>query len=208
MTVLRDPVIGHILVSSTLLFLLLGSITGLAVGAGLLARTAGTLRVFRVMNRWISTRQLLRPLEVPRDMTATAGKGARWMGGIIVVLSAYALGALLFSMDASHVASVLRISQSPVATMALKAAKYFLVVGCMVALASGILLLFFPRVWSRVEEHANKWYSSRQLVRGGDRQYMTLDHLVEAFPRASGSVVMALSLVSTLASGLLLYSRA
>jgi uncharacterized protein YjeT (DUF2065 family) len=203
----RDPVIGQILVSSTLLFFLVGSLTGIAVGLGLLARTAATLRVFGVMNRWVSTRRALKPLEVPRDMTPTTGPGARWMGLIIVLLGGYALVVLVLSMDPSRVASAFRIASSPLAAMALKAARYFLVVGCLFAVVSGVLLLFFPAAWSRLEQAANHWYSSRKMVAGGDRMHFTLDRLVESFPRASGSVVLVLSIVSALASALLLSSR-
>jgi len=40
---------------------------GFAAGIGLIISSARTLRFFQVMNRWISTRGALRPMEIPRN---------------------------------------------------------------------------------------------------------------------------------------------
>lgn len=51
-----------VLTRSLILFLLLGSVAGLFAGASLLLRPELLLRASKFANRWISTRQLARPL--------------------------------------------------------------------------------------------------------------------------------------------------
>jgi hypothetical protein len=70
--------------------------------------------------------------------------------------------------------------------------------------ASGVLLLFFPRAWHDVEGLANRWYSSRRITSGGDDMHLPLDQAAAAFPRAAGGVILALSLASSVACALLL----
>src|SRR5260221_12886785 len=50
-----------------MLFVLVGSLGGLALGCALLLRTAAAIGFINSMNRWISTRRATRELEVPRE---------------------------------------------------------------------------------------------------------------------------------------------
>ena len=50
-----------------MLFFLLGGVALLAVGVSLIVNSAGALRFFGSMNRWVSMRRMSRPLEIPRD---------------------------------------------------------------------------------------------------------------------------------------------
>ena len=50
---LRFSIFWQIFVPAAVWFGLVGSLAGLAVGAGLLARSEGTLKLLRSMNRWV-----------------------------------------------------------------------------------------------------------------------------------------------------------
>ena len=49
--------------TSLLLLLFIGSLAGLAMGIGLTVRSEATLRFFNTMNRWVSSRAAMKPME-------------------------------------------------------------------------------------------------------------------------------------------------
>jgi hypothetical protein len=190
-----------VLLTALLVFILAGSLLGIAVGAGLLLRNARIAAFLQLMNRWVSTRRVLRPVELPREMgTGHAGRG---VGALLLLAGGYALS-VLATAPVSRVAAALRVEATPLALIGIESAKWLLVAGCAVAVASGVLLLFFPRAWGRVEAVANRWYSSRQLTSGGDDMHLPLDRVAGAFPRAAGGAILVLSLASAVACALLL----
>ncbi|HKQ28720.1 MAG TPA: hypothetical protein VJT77_08980 [Burkholderiales bacterium] len=183
------------LVLTAVLVLFATSLLGIAVGLGLLLRSTTMLGFVRQMNRWVSTRQALKPLEVPVRLPAIDA-GARWLALILIAVGAYATLVLL------------RVEAPPsLAGLALDALKWSVVAGSMISVVVGLFLLFIPRVWRKVEARANRWYSTRHLQLAADRLYMPLERVAEAFPRAAGAVVLILSLVAALASGLILVAR-
>jgi hypothetical protein len=192
-----------ILLTALLAFLLVGSLLGIGVGAGLLLRNERVAAFLQLMNRWVSTRRVLRPVELPRELGA--GHAGRGLGALLVLAGGYSL-AVLAAVPVSRVASALRFDNaaSPLAMIAIETAKWLLVAGCAVSVASGVLLLFFPRAWHGIEALANRWYSSRQITSGGDDMHLPLDRAAGAFPRAAGGLILVLSAVSSVACALLL----
>jgi uncharacterized protein YjeT (DUF2065 family) len=199
--------LAQILVSTVVIFLFVTSLLGLALGLGLIVRSSATLPFIMLMNQWVSTRQALRPLESPRQMAPTASDSAgRWFGIVLVLVGAYAAAILIRSFDVHRVAALFRVeARYSLPGLALDALKWFLVLGSLTAIVTGIMLLFFPNTWRNVEARANRWYSTRNLEIAGDTVYLSLDRIVQAFPRASGVVIFVMSLVAAIASGILLF---
>jgi hypothetical protein len=184
-----------LLVFTAVLFLFVTSLLGIAVGLGLMLRSPTMLGFFRRMNHWVSTRQALKPLEMPVRLPAIDA-GARWFAMIPIAVGAYA-ALVLVRVEAPRSLSGL----------AIEALKWSLVAGSAASIVAGLLLLFFPRLWRKVEARANRWYSTRHLELAADRLYMPLDRVAEAFPRAAGAVILILSLVAAVASGMILAAR-
>jgi hypothetical protein len=198
-----ERLLAQLLLTTAVVFLFVGSLLGLIVGIGLLLRSSATLRFIHAMNRWVSTRQALRSLELPLQV-APAAAGARWFGAVLVALGAYTTAVLLTGVDVDGVAALVKVdARYSLAAIAIHAAKWTLVLGSLVAIATGIMLLFFPRAWRRVEAQANRWYSTGDLEGSEDTVYLSLERLVERFPRASGAVIAVLSLATALGSGML-----
>ena len=198
-----ERLLAQLLLTTAVVFLFVGSLLGLVVGIGLLLRSSATLRFIHAMNRWVSTRQALRSLELPLQV-AQAAAGARWFGAVLVALGAYTTAVLLTGVDVDGVAALVKVdSRYSLWAIAIHAAKWTLVLGSLVAIATGIMLLFFPRAWRRVEAQANRWYSTGDLEGSEDTVYLSLERLVERFPRASGAVIAVLSLATALGSGML-----
>ena len=77
----------QVLLTALLVFLLAGSLLGVAVGAGLLARSARAGAFMSAANHWVSTRRVLKPVELPRD----TGHGGRGLGVVLVAVGGYSL---------------------------------------------------------------------------------------------------------------------
>jgi hypothetical protein len=190
----------QILLTTLLTFLLAGSLLGVVLGAGLFARSARAQAFVGGMNRWVSTRRVLRPVELPHD----TGHGGRGLAVVIVIAGAYALF-VLAQVPVAKVAAVLRVDAgSALGLIAIETMKWLLLTGCALSVAAGVMLLFFPAAWRTVEARANRWYSTRQMTPGGDDMHLPLDRLAETHPRAAGGVILLLSLASSVATVLLL----
>lgn len=191
------------------LFVLLGSLLGVVLGVGLIVRSRSIVRFMHAMNRWISVPGgALTALEKPVPMPAAPSR-SRWLGAVLIALGGYSAAVLLGGVEAQLAAAVFGMNpRSALALIALDSAKWLLVLGGLAGIAAGILLLFFPRAWRSIEAAANRWYSTRELAAVGDTPHPALERVVEAFPRASGWILLALSLVASLASALLLLRAA
>jgi hypothetical protein len=199
--------LAQLLVQAVVVFLFVVSVLGLALGLGLILRSAATLHFIELMNRWVSMRRALRPLEAQFHIAPAAGR-ARWFGVILVAIGAYAAVVLVGSFDVQRLALLFKVDpRYSLASLGLEVLKWLLVVGSVAAVVTGLMLLFFPRAWQALEERANRWYSTRNLELAGDTVYMSLDRMVEAHPRAAGGVILVLSLVAAIASGLWLFAR-
>jgi hypothetical protein len=199
--------LAQVLVSTMLVFCGAISLLGLALGLGLMLRSAATLPFIALMNRWVSTRQALMPLEAPRHVARPSGT-TRWFGVVLVAVGAYAALVLVGSFDVPRLAALLKVDpRYSLPSLALETLKWLLVLGSLGAVLTGLMLLFAPGAWRALGERANRWYSTGSLELAGDMPYMSLDRMVEARPRAAGAVLFALSLVAAAASGILLLGR-
>jgi hypothetical protein len=202
----HNPFWLHIVLPSLALFGLAVSLLGVAVGLGLLFNGGVAIAIFRRWNRWVSSRRALKPFEIPRKVESIGPK-PRWNGLVFIVAGAY-VAVVLWQVHAARVASGAALgTRSVAASVLLDAARWFMVVGGLTAVAVGVMLLFFPAAFARLESHANRWYSTRQALSGGDAMHMSLDRWVESFPRVSGVLITVLSLVSAVAFGLLKLGR-
>jgi hypothetical protein len=195
---------SQVVLPSLALFGLAVSLLGIAVGLGLLLRTAATLRFFGTMNRWVSTRRSLKPLEIPRSIGSPTARKPRWNGLVLVIAGAY-VSVVLWQLDGSKLAFAMpQGTRYAVMTgIVFSALRWFMVAGGLAVVAVGVMLLFFPGAYPAFEARANRWYSTRQALSGGDSMHMGLDRWVERFPRAAGLLIACLSLVSALAFGFL-----
>jgi hypothetical protein len=198
--------LAQALLSAALAFLFIVSLLGVAVGLGLVLRSSATLAFISLMNRWVSMRRALEPLERPIHV-ASGRASRRWLAALLVAGGAYAAVVLVGSFDVERLSAALKIDpRGSAAGLGLEVLKWTLVVGGVAAVLVGLMLLFFPAAWQRVEERANRWYSTRELELAGDTLYLPLERTVQAHPRLAGSVLLAFSLAAAIASGLLLFT--
>ena len=68
------------------------------------------------------------------------------------------------------------------------------------AVVTGLMLAFSADALRALEARANRWFSSRQFVKGADTMHLTLDQWVETHPRTAGWMIAAGSAIVLIAS--------
>ena len=202
--------IERVVIPTLVLFVLAGGLAGVLLGAALLWRSAATLAFVARMNRWVSTRQALRPLETPRNVPASSGALRRWLGGFLVFGGAFSAVLLLARLDVlqrgSYVPGV-NVERWLVSGVVLQTMKWALVAGSAFALVVGVLMLFFPARLAVFEARMDRWYSSRRLLQAEETMHMPLEPRVEANPRAAGWIIALASLLVAAAMLVLLFAK-
>ena len=200
----------RVIVPTLVIFFLLGGVAGTAFGISLVARPAGAIAFMRSMNRWVSTRRALKQAEIPRTVSLPSRRGRIGLALFLFFGGLFALWFLLLRLEIPRAASILGVDLKrwALTSIALQTMKWFLVAGSVLALAVGVLILFFPDRLAALEARLNRWYSTRNILPpSGETMRFPLDRLVEASPVASGWAIAAASLVLSAAMAVLLAAR-
>ena len=191
---------------ATISFVVFGVIS-FAVGLGLIVSSAGVFQMFRTLNQWVSTRAVLKSVEIPRETDQVAHKYRRWLGGAFIFFGAVSIFGLIGMFDIGAISALITKTLSrPFIAWIVQSLRWFLIVGSLLGLVVGGMLCFYPDALGAFERFANRWVSSRQFLRRGDDMNLTLDRLVEAHPKPFGWVIALVS-VSVVVSGLILLGR-
>lgn len=181
---------------------------GFAAGVGLIVASARTLRSFQVMNRWVSTRGALRSMEIPRNTEQLTHRNRRWVGGALIAGGIFATFGLLIGVNTAALsAAAAKGDMRILVAIVAGTLKWFLFVGSVAGVVVGTLLCFYPDALATLEKYANRWFSPRRSLRGGDDMRLTLDRLVEAHPAASGWILACTTLGAGVYAATLLLSR-
>src|SRR3954462_1908590 len=128
-----NPFWSQVVLPSLAVFGLAGSVLGISVGLGLLVRSAATLRFFDTMNRWISTRRTLKPLEIPRYVGSPTARKPRWNGLVLLIAGAY-VAVILWQLDGAKMAALASGGRYAIPTeIFLKAIRWIMVAGGLAA---------------------------------------------------------------------------
>jgi len=185
----------QLLIPAAVMFFLVWSVIGAAIGAGLIVASAKTFRLFGMMNRYVSTRHALKPLAMAHDIGQSVRKHRRLIGALFVLGAAYSLYSLVAWFDNAAIVYVLHLRYPrPFVVWVLESARWSLIAFNVFALVVGVMLGFFPHALGRLEAQANRWVSLRKLTIGMDTMDLTLDKLVEAFPRTAGWIILVAAL--------------
>ncbi|MGH8709211.1 MAG: hypothetical protein ACREVD_14270 [Burkholderiales bacterium] len=204
----RNDLLWQLLFQFFITMVLVFAAVGFAAGIGLIVSSARTLRFFAVMNRWVSTRGVLRAMEVPRSTEHISHRNRRLIGGALIAGGVFATFGLLVGVNAAAFSAlVAKGDMRVVVAIVAGTVKWFLVIGSVTGVLVGYLLGFAPEALRRLEKHANRWFSTRRAVRGGDDLHMILDTLVEAHPRPSGWILVCTGLGAVVYAATLLFAR-
>jgi hypothetical protein len=179
---------------------LLGGLLVFAVGAGLIVWNQGMQRVFTSMNHWVSTRRVMRPLEIPHHTSGFVMRHRRWIAAFFVIGGCYSLVRLGLEYNERASITLLGMGALPFnyAGWLAESFRWLLLLGNAVAVIIGVQLAFFPQNFAALEKRAGLWISNRKVAKGADKMNMPLDTWVAAHSRLAGWVFAVIGAVMTI----------
>ncbi len=188
----------------TTFFFVLG-LAGLAVGVGLIVSSPKMFRLFAVMNRWVSLRRPLKPLEVSHDIGLAVRRNRFVFGVVIAVGASISLYGLLIRLDMQALVAALRFDLPGAYVMwIVDSLRWFLIVGSALALIVGILLVVSPDTLNPFMSASDQWISTRKAVTGADRMNLAVDNWVQTHSRPAGWAIALGALIVVVNFGILL----
>jgi len=208
MLLTHKAVIDQLLIPALFVFFLIAGVAGTALGVALIVFRGRVFHVLGPMNRWVSARKTLAPLDSVHNVDPTVYKYRRWFSAVFIVGAAFSMIMIVTKLDVATVVTLLGASRlSFVAPWLVASVGWMLLVGSALAIAVGVVLGFFPRALGALETRANRWYSSRQIGKGADDMYLTLDKWVEYSPRTAGWIISIAALIVAVNSAVVLLGR-
>jgi hypothetical protein len=195
--------IDRVIIPAVMAIVIIGGIGGVLLGCALVFRSAAALRFIQRANSWVSTKQVLTPLEVPHNVESAPGPGGRRprLGVFLLVGGAVAVYFLLVRLDFARSPYVPGVGlwRWFLTGLALEATKWILVAGSAFAVLIGLLILVAPARLAAFESRVNQWHSSPGLLAADEKMHLALEPHVEAHPGAAGWTIATASLLVTLA---------
>jgi hypothetical protein len=171
-------------------FLLVGSVFALAAGLLLLFDSDRAFRISERMNRWVSTRSLLRPLEEQRSIARPLYRMHRLVGALICAGALYALIVLATPYGGLAITKSLSgLGPKPLVSWLSESLRIALVLGNVGALIFGIVFIVRPSALKGFEAWADRRISARQAAKPIEQVRLGTDTFARQHPRLLGSIV-------------------
>ncbi len=190
-----------------ILFLIFGNLFAFFIGVLMLAAPQRLGDLFRISNRWISTRRMTKPLAKPRQADRAMLRYPRVLGAIMLASAALILIKGIIFISGVSAADGGRLLARLYSGVNLSAVAWeviwvtlitIILLGAILAIAVGLMSLFKLGKLKHWAESANRWVSTRQLTKPLDMPHYHLDKMVSAKPRLWGGVITVLALFSSL----------
>lgn len=192
-----NPMIQAWLLQSFVVFLIVGSIAGIVVGALLLLYPQSLHRTSQNLSRWISTRHLNQPLERSVDVDPWFYRYRRVSGTLILFGACYIFYYFTVGMDKASTVSALveNFKLHPqLAGGLLDALVVSALLGTLLAVFVGLFLLLRPSLLRNFEQAANRWISMRRALKPLETTNSKLDDYVFRYERQAGILLVLGSL--------------
>jgi len=161
------PIIQSWLFQSAVIFLMVGSVAGMWVGALLVFRPQSLQVLSRVLNRWISTRTLDKSLETSFTLDPWLYRHRRGMGAFILIGALFVLYffTLLDRPSAIEGLAAHFHSHPLLVGGLLDALVLSVLLGSLCAVFVALSLMFRPSLLRGFEGGANQWVSLRKALK-------------------------------------------
>lgn len=192
-----NPLIQAWLLQSFILFLVIGSLAGMVVGALLLLRPQSLQRASQKLNRWVSTRHLDQSLERNVKLDPWFYRHGRLSGSLTLLGASYILYFFVAGMDRSATINGLSMYFKLSANMAgalLDAVVLSALLGALCAVFVSLFLLFRPSMLREIEQGANQWLSLRRALKPAEIPHQGVDEYVYKHGHQTGTLLVVGSL--------------
>jgi hypothetical protein len=187
--------LAQVLNQAVFVALCVGALFGLVAGLLLLLDSARAFRVADRMDRWVSTRAALRPLEEHRSIARPLYRMHRLTGLLICAGALYVLSILASPAgEAAIFKSLQGLGPARFSAWASDSLRYVLIAGNAFAFAFGVAFVVRPSALKRLEAWADRSVSARRPVKPLEEMHRPADRFFRAHPRLAGALVVAGSL--------------
>jgi hypothetical protein len=194
-------IVNDIIWHSFLLFLWIGSVLAVLIGAGLLFAPTHVERINRFFAQWIDTRNIGLEMDRPRSTERYIYRHHRVAGTLVFVGSVFVIYRFLLAPARERMA----LLAAPDMFGLLDPGIAFLVIGNVLAALVGVIVFFRPSMLREFEGVANQWISTERVTRFFNHPQVSFDRFVLRYPQLVGAVLIVAGLwVSCLLGKLLL----
>lgn len=187
--------------------LIAGNIFALFVGILMLAVPHRLEALFKVSDRWVSTKRTFEPLDLMHDTDRHVMRYPRVLGGLLVIGSMFILirgGLFAAKMSATEGGRLLaRVFGGKLPLPAWEVLWLSLValllLGALLALVLGILSFYRMETLKRWSEIANRWVATHQLFDPLDTPNYTFNRIVHEKSRLWGALITVCALLALVA---------
>jgi hypothetical protein len=187
--------LGQIVHQALFIFLLIGAVFALVAGLLLIFDSTRALRIGAGLNRWVSSRAALRPLEEHRSIARPLYRRHRLAGFLICAGALYALAVLGAPEGGLAIAKSLSgVGPPRFSAFLSESVRLVLLVGNFFAFVFGLVFIVRPSALKGLETWADRRVSGRQSTKPLEQMRMSTDAFTQAHPRLMGSLVVLGSL--------------
>lgn len=188
-----NPIVESLLLRSAVLFLMVGSLAGLVVGAMLLWHPHRLRRLGDILNRWVSTCHLDQALDRTVEIDSWFYRYRRASAGLILLASGYILYSFTVGLDRAN--AVIGLSKrfllpAGLVEGLLDALVLSALLGALFAAFVSLFLLLRPSMLRDFEQGANRWVSMRRGLKPMEVQREVMDEYVFRYAREAGILLM------------------
>ena len=177
------------------IFLLLGAAFALVAGLMLLFDSQRALRIGEWLDRWVSTRAAMRPLEVQHSISRPLYRMHRLVGSLICAGALYALVVLATPQGgAAMTKSLSGLGPVRFASWISDSLRIVLLTGNAAALLFGLVFVVRPSSLRGLEAWADRNISGRKATKPLEVMHRPADQFARSHPRLVGALVVVGSL--------------
>jgi hypothetical protein len=183
--------LSQIVNQAVFIFLLVGAAFALIAGLLLLLDSARAFRIAAVMDRWVSTRSALRPLEEHHSIAKPLYRMHRLVGALICAGALYSLSVLgTPAGEAAMTKSLRGIGPVHFSAWISESLRYMLLAGNFFAFIFGLVFIVRPSALKAMEAWADRRISGRRPTKALEEMRRPADQFVRAHPKLVGALVI------------------
>jgi len=195
---------SDIALEAALVVLFLGSLFSLVFGVSLFLGNRWVFWLNERMKRWVSTREAMRPLDVPRSIETHLYRWHGWIGLLLAIGAGFVLYFAFFNYNLRAVTQLFQVRTSIWVESLLPVAWWIITVGAVAGLIVGILLAARPGLLRAADAWANRSYSGRRATKPLEIMNFAPDRWIVSSPKLWGGIIVAGSLYVAVVLGYLL----
>lgn len=198
--------VAPIIHQTIFIFLLVGAVFALIAGIMLLLDSGRAFRIGDRLNRWVSTRAAIRPLEEHHSISRPLFRRHRLFGALICAGGLYSLLVLGSSRGAAAIqGSLAGLGPAAFAAWISESLRAILLTGNFAALLFGLVFIVRPSALRGLEAWADRRISARRATKPLEVTRLSFDQFTQAHPRLVGALVVVGSLFVLINLGYVLY---